>query len=547
MPEIDRSPANSSAVERGEVPEVVELGKVLTELFKTLGVSQEAYAVRVSLDASAVSRYLRGRRVATEDFVDRLVREVGRKAGTPVQEEAREHIHTVRLAALRATDPDRFALEDLRREAERTQRTVGRLLRDREALHDLLEKREAEKAALQAEMSRMRRDWAGDRAEAGRHELVLRTALADRNSAYEELLLEIEALRADLAATDALKDRAESRYRDLEQQLLVREEELATLRAGHGDDAELPVDALIARLGGFDEIVEPRRLTRALDTVVWDRPIEDVVQVVDWLLDTGAGTKVERLVADVAELRPPEDVADLGAALAARAREVGRFELFDLHERLVVTAARLRTSAELAGLFRRWRGVELMGDDTADLMLRHALGEQARADVAELLFLLDDPEVAESVLVARMRNSVESGRGLRVLVDLARRNEALAAPALLWLVVTVGRESDVARNFGNGFGDLPQLYRGELADRILAMPPGPVTRLLTVLYMSTRFSYAADELARRAAADGRLGALSEYVFDEVSGTRPTTPAGLADALLAYAQLGSRDFWRHDAQ
>ncbi|MFF4428082.1 helix-turn-helix domain-containing protein [Streptomyces sp. NPDC001513] len=62
------------------MPEVAELGNMLTDLFNALGVSQRAYAVRVHLDPSAVSRFLRGQRVATEDFVDRLIREVGQSA-----------------------------------------------------------------------------------------------------------------------------------------------------------------------------------------------------------------------------------------------------------------------------------------------------------------------------------------------------------------------------------------------------------------------------------------------------------------------------------
>lgn len=97
MPEMARSAASSSATERGETPEVAALGNTLTDLFKTLGVSQEAYAVRVDLHASTVSRFLNGRRLATEDFIDRLIREAEQRLGSPLMAEAKAEVHRQRL------------------------------------------------------------------------------------------------------------------------------------------------------------------------------------------------------------------------------------------------------------------------------------------------------------------------------------------------------------------------------------------------------------------------------------------------------------------
>ncbi|MFD0374577.1 hypothetical protein [Streptomyces sp. NPDC127112] len=220
----------------------------MTDLFNTLGVSQRAYAVRVTLDPSVVSRYLRGQRVATQDFVDRLIREAENKLGSPLQEEARARLHDLRLAAVRATDPAAYELESLRREMERSQRAVERLTRQQEALHDLLEKREDEAATVRAELGRLRRDWAEDSAEASRRELDLRAAADAHTNARDSLLAEIARLRADLADTTALKADAETRCRELEDRVLAMEEEMAGLQEATGEGSGLAIGELLRHL-----------------------------------------------------------------------------------------------------------------------------------------------------------------------------------------------------------------------------------------------------------------------------------------------------------
>ncbi|MEU7297171.1 helix-turn-helix transcriptional regulator [Streptomyces exfoliatus] len=107
----------ASGIERGEVPEVAALGTVLTGLFTRLGIPQSQYAHRVHLDKSAVSRYLSGRRLAPQEFIDRLVREVEEHVGAPLQLEAKEAIRGQRLEALRVCNPAELSSPTLKRAA----------------------------------------------------------------------------------------------------------------------------------------------------------------------------------------------------------------------------------------------------------------------------------------------------------------------------------------------------------------------------------------------------------------------------------------------
>ncbi|KOU88205.1 MULTISPECIES: hypothetical protein [unclassified Streptomyces] len=58
MIEIARGRGRTGDVELGAVPEVAALGNTLTDLFNGLGVTQAAYAARIHVDKSAVSRHL---------------------------------------------------------------------------------------------------------------------------------------------------------------------------------------------------------------------------------------------------------------------------------------------------------------------------------------------------------------------------------------------------------------------------------------------------------------------------------------------------------
>ncbi|MCI3272611.1 hypothetical protein [Streptomyces cylindrosporus] len=301
------SPRGSSEVERGDVAEVVALGNALTELFNALEMSQSAYAVRIHRDKSTVSRFLRGKKVASQDFVDRLVREVERRRGTSVKPEARRRLDQLRLAAVKVTDPAAYELEVLRAEMERSHREVDRLARQQEALHLLLERREAEFRAVQGELAQVQQDW--------REEVALRVRREDGFVGGERASLaeEVARLRADLAEATALRARAEQRCEDLEQRVREMEEELAAREIDA--PGALPLPVLQERLKALWEDGKSQEAGRELTEAAQERSVGELVELVSWLDLRGDLVRRNRLAEEVAHTRTVEVVAAFGTAL----------------------------------------------------------------------------------------------------------------------------------------------------------------------------------------------------------------------------------------
>ncbi|WP_458244048.1 helix-turn-helix domain-containing protein [Streptomyces sp. MAI_2237] len=143
MGEDRRSARRRSEIEVSTLPEVAALATELTIIFKSLGISQQQYAIRANYDKSYVSRFLNGRRVATQEFIDRLLREVESHRRTLITDETRVRLEQLRNGALRVYDPELFRVETMRSEVSKYQREVKRLLLHQEALEGLLERRQA--------------------------------------------------------------------------------------------------------------------------------------------------------------------------------------------------------------------------------------------------------------------------------------------------------------------------------------------------------------------------------------------------------------------
>ncbi|WP_411102897.1 hypothetical protein [Streptomyces sp. cmx-4-9] len=525
-----RSAASSSAVERGEVPEVAALGKTLTGLFKILGVSQEAYAVRVSLDAATVSRFLRGRRVATEDFINRLLREVEIKLGAPLQEAARGEVHRQRLAALRATDPAGFELASLRQEMVHSQRMIARLTRQEEALHDLLVKRESEVRSVRAELDSLHRDWSADLTAATRREVELRRALDDHTTARDTLVEEIAKLRADLADTAALRADAEGRCRDLEERVLAMEEELAALRRDDGEAMQEleEVEELLVRLARYRAGGDIRALGRELADVAWARPAQDIVAVLLWLGDTRERSRWESLISDVAQARPLDVVMDVGDLI-----RTGPFQTaFRSH--LLRCAARLRPVPELAELHRYWRGSQGRASD--DLLVCLLQSDRPAADALEMISLLvrDGMPVRPSLSAAAGAYRPR-GRVVAVLAELARRGGGEHVRIPLGHLMRSVHTTGLGQSFAADRAALAEEQRRGLAQQMAAAPMRTLLDFLDTLHSSAEAAPAAAELLEWIEASGRGAAVRSYqgkrarAYPQHEPEEPEEPEGL-DAL-----------------
>ncbi|QIY99467.1 hypothetical protein HEP87_43100 [Streptomyces sp. S1D4-11] len=216
-----------SELELSGLPEVAALATALTTLFNGLEIPQQRYAARVIMDKSTVSRFLNGRRVATQEFIDRLLSELERHRKAPITEETRVRIRGLRLSALKVTDPQVFELEDLREKINISHRVIRQYQRQQEALELLLDKKEADAQNATRELEQLRTDWVSERIQSEASILELSGENERNNDERESLKEEIEELRVQLAQVLSLRNEAEARCADLEEKLAQAEIKLA--------------------------------------------------------------------------------------------------------------------------------------------------------------------------------------------------------------------------------------------------------------------------------------------------------------------------------
>ncbi|MGA5215512.1 hypothetical protein ACPCAE_05455 [Streptomyces cinereoruber] len=476
MTEVARTRGGSAEVERGGIAEVAALGNELTGLFTRLGITQSQYAYRVHLDKSAVSRYLSGRRLAPQEFVDRLVREVEEHVGAPLRPEAREAIRSRRLEALRACNPAEYELETLRGELARSRRDAERVNRNIEALHVLLEHKESEVRAVADDLTRLRLDWGAER-----------TALA---RSQEELRSEIARLREDLADAERLRLEAERRGEELRGTVLRLEEELARRRPA-GGPGELPLEEFQRQIVAMTEAEDFSEVARELIEAAWSRPLDEAAELLRWLEGSDAvRTMAGMFATNVARLRPLEDVL----AFAPEVRRRGGTGL-QVEWRSVV-AARI-TERNAAAVYLGLRDEGTFSDSEGDRVLALALRRTRSDTEAASLVSAALAGTARPVRLTRVMDVLARGRasdplGLGVLLGLAERGRFDVAAAVLALVVGETSELfdglDKVARLGRRIRELDSDKIGVLFDLVTWLDDTKVMTLFAV-----RLLHAGDD------------------------------------------------------
>jgi transcriptional regulator with XRE-family HTH domain len=227
MGELARSEGRRSELEVSQLPEVAALATALTTLFNGLGIPQQRYAARVAMDKSTVSRYLNGRRVANQDFINRLFVELERHRGVSITEETRQRVQRLRMAALKISDPQSFEVENLREEVDKSHRAINQLRRQQEALELLLDQKEESAREAEQQLALLRGDWVAERVQSEAELLSLSGENQRNREEAESLRTEIADLRQQLADVNALRRDAEQRCTDLEERLAEAEQKLA--------------------------------------------------------------------------------------------------------------------------------------------------------------------------------------------------------------------------------------------------------------------------------------------------------------------------------
>jgi transcriptional regulator with XRE-family HTH domain len=275
-------------------------------IFNDLGVTQQQYAVRTNYDKSYVSRFLNGRRVATQDFIDRLLLEIEKHRKVPITGQTRERLRQLRSCALRAYDPEIYRLEILRDEVDKSHREVKRLLVHQEALESLLERREGEVEELRTEMMQLQSDWVADRVQSETELLVARGENHRYSDERGELLEEIARLKEELRNTVEQKELAEQRCAVLEQQVESTESAVAERRDQDGvEDVSAPIEDTYERLRWANDVEAHRELAEFSIS----RSSGDVAKLCIWLRKELESDYASQLATDYCRQRSVESVA----------------------------------------------------------------------------------------------------------------------------------------------------------------------------------------------------------------------------------------------
>ncbi|MYX36439.1 MULTISPECIES: hypothetical protein [unclassified Streptomyces] len=299
-------------MELSRLPEVAALATELTTLFKFLDVTQQQYAVRVNVDKSYVSRFLNGRRVASSEFMDRLLDEIAKKRGTPVTDETRQRLVELRGQALRAFDPELYKMETLRQEVDRSQREIRRLTLHQQGLELLLERRQAEANEIRLELSQLQGDWVMDRVNSEATLLSLKGDHERLKDERDELLREISRLKVELEATHRQKMQVEARCSELEEKIEATEISISVRydEEEEIESAEPPLGAVKQNLKILFESSTSAAL-REMYELARSRSGADVAELSTWLKEEYGHRYARQLLSDYSRQAPVQFVAQL--------------------------------------------------------------------------------------------------------------------------------------------------------------------------------------------------------------------------------------------
>ncbi|WP_143668867.1 MULTISPECIES: helix-turn-helix domain-containing protein [unclassified Streptomyces] len=405
------------------MPELAELGTMLRDLFNTLGISQRQYAKRISVHPSVVSRAFGGQRMPTKHFIEQLISEVESERGGFVTPEARDAIRVKWLMALKETDPAEFQLESLRGELARSRRDTERANRNVEALHLLLQQREAQVHDAAADLAQLRLDWSAERAEAAGGRIELRREQETLSASREALLREIEQLKKDLREAERLRSEAEAHSGELRERVLLLEAELAERGAVGG----IPLEVFKSQLLRMWEEENFPEASRDLTEAAWSRPLDEVLDLMAWLSGRRDREQVSALVSDAGRLRPAGEVLRVAAELVTGSGGRHGAVLSDtaVQDAWVAAVASRITESNVADYYRRVLALEGPGGTLSDRMLAAAV--RRATTPSEALGLLTGAmtggesanlPLTTSAVVAPHRVAVDAGFPFHVAVGL---------------------------------------------------------------------------------------------------------------------------------
>ncbi|MER6560333.1 hypothetical protein ABT300_21875 [Streptomyces sp. NPDC001027] len=318
----------------------------LRMLFCRLGVGVRRYAARRHVDASTLTRYLKGDRLPAWDFVATLMADL-REDGVALTLEAEQRMRELHRDALQSNKPaskkqkleDQLALAD--EEARRKQAHAQAL---EEALLDRMQRLSQAEARCrdlaieldqQAQAHRAELDlWQGEYEQLGRE--------------CDDLQQEITYLKEVLAVTQAELIAAEDQCCMLESQLETVQElwqEAAVvpslMAALEATDRTASVPELVDVVSDLESRTQRAMASELVTSVSRSRPVYEVAALLAGLDGAGLGAHAQAALPVLVLTRP---VGDLGRLAA----ELERSRLISLGARLLQASVRLHTPGDTA-------------------------------------------------------------------------------------------------------------------------------------------------------------------------------------------------------
>lgn len=417
MTEVARPGGRRTEVELSQLSEVAALATELTKLFKGLEIPQQQYAVRVTMDKSTVSRYLNGRRVPTQDFIDRLFVELERHRGVAITQEARSTIRRMRMIALKVTDPQTFELEDLRDQVDRSHRRIRQLMRQQEALELLLDHKEEDAKNYKDQLELLRSDWIAENRETEASALEVSRENERIKEEKKNLQQEIEELKDQLSQLAEQRIDVEERCAELEERLAQAEVALAEHLAKQPDSSFpfTPKDIAHITSEAYSEErfhdaarmlslaaahFSPTEIADLFTRIRHKRPI-DSMRLLDDAIRFGSINSAASIAEAVVSARnsrttwPYGDITELLAAGLANSKSTAEFrELHDLwgdggpyYQILRKSLVLWSGHADPLAVFNILAMLRKRKDTTIAVRILHKYGERSELDVAKLFTL----------------------------------------------------------------------------------------------------------------------------------------------------------------
>lgn len=552
----------------------------LRMLFSSLGVSVRRYAARRHLDASTLTRYLKGERLAQWDFVATLIADL-REGGSPITLEAEQRIRELHREALQSNRPaskrqkleDQLAAadEEARRKRAHAQALEEALLDRMQRLshaearcHGLAVELEQQALAHQAEVD----VWQGEYEQLGRE--------------CDDLQQEITYLKEALAVTRAELIAAEDQCHMLESQLEtvqgLWQEAVGVpslMAALEATDRSATVPELVTVVSDLDSRTQRAMASELVTSVSKSRTVHEVAALLAGLDGAGLAAHAKAALPVLALTR---SISDLGSLAA----ELHRSRLVDCGAQLMQAAVQFHTAQDIAAFAAALDQEQL--PDHAAVLLGAYCATRPVPEVLDLVAALAPtdqraalPQALRAAAVERpVSDIVQISHGLRAggWCDLTNELQAAAVAArpatdATELIESLGRhgllqdadfvfDSAQSRSTGHlvALVSALRMVRNHVAATAvlqraaLTRAPGDIAALINDLHATGNQRLACDVLiaaaARRSARDflPLLSALDEghrevhWVLEHAARTSSASDAALLFQALTEVALAS---------